>query len=57
MKTLESIPVRVTGPGSQLQESEAERLEFVALPKEMSSYRAPDLPDQQQVKPGHGFPS
>jgi hydrogenase-1 operon protein HyaF len=49
MKPLESIPVRVTGPGSQWQEAESERLEFVALPKEMSSYRAPDLPTPEQV--------
>ena len=49
MKTLESIPVRVTGSGSQFQEPEGERLEFVALPNEMSSYRAPDLPDPERV--------
>ncbi len=50
MKTLESIPVRVTGPGSQFREAEAERLEFVALPKEMSSYSAPNLPEPEQVQ-------
>jgi len=49
MKTLESIPITVIGPGSQPQDSERERLEFVALPKEMSSYRAPDLPAPEQV--------
>lgn len=50
MGNLESIPVRVSGPGSQLQESDAERLEFVALPKEMSRYIAPDLPTPEQVQ-------
>ena len=49
MKTLRSIPVQIIGPGSQPEDSETERLDFVALPKEMNSYRAPDLPEPEQV--------
>jgi hydrogenase-1 operon protein HyaF len=49
MKTLESIAVMVSGPGSQPQEAGIERLEFISLPKEMSSYRAPDMPEAEDV--------
>jgi len=49
MKTLESIAVMVSGPGSQPQEAGIERLEFISLPKEMSSYRAPDVPEAEDV--------
>lgn len=47
---IDSIPVTVTGPGSQpLEESDA-RLEFISLPKEMSRYRAPDIPEPEKVQ-------
>lgn len=49
MKNIESIPVVVTGPGSQPAEAETETLDFVSLPKEMSSYRAPDIPEPEAV--------
>ncbi len=49
MKTIESIPVIVTGPGSQPPEFESEQLDFVSLPKEMSRYRAPDIPEPEDV--------
>ena len=46
---LRDIPVTVTGPGSQPRESDDTHLEFIAMPKEMSSYRAPDIPEPEQV--------
>ncbi len=49
MKTIESIPVIVTGPGSQPPEFETEQLDFVSLPREMSRYRAPDMPEPEDV--------
>jgi hydrogenase-1 operon protein HyaF len=49
MKTIESIPVIVTGPGSQPQETESEPLDFVSLPREMNRYRAPDMPEPEEV--------
>ena len=36
------IPVRVVGPGSQPDE---EPLDFIALPREMTTYRAPQVPE------------
>jgi hydrogenase-1 operon protein HyaF len=50
MKTLEDIAVMVSGPGSQPREAGIEHLEFISLPKEMSSYRAPEMPEAQDVK-------
>ncbi len=50
MKTIESIPVVVTGPGSQPTEfAGGEELDFVSLPKEMSRYCAPDIPEPETV--------
>ncbi len=49
MKTIESIPVIVTGPGSQTQEFESGPLDIVSLPKEMNRYRAPDMPEPEDV--------
>ncbi len=49
MDTLTRIPITVIGPGSQPLEQDTERLEFVSLPKEMSRYSAPDLPEPEQV--------
>jgi hydrogenase-1 operon protein HyaF len=47
---IDSIPLTVTGPGSQpLEESDA-RLEFISLPKEMNSYQAPDIPEPEKVQ-------
>lgn len=47
---IDSIPVTVTGPGSQPDEADGTRLEFIALPQEMGSYRAPDIPEPEQVQ-------
>ena len=49
MKTIGSIPVIVTGPGSQPAERESERLDFVSLPREMNRYRAPNIPEPEDV--------
>jgi hydrogenase-1 operon protein HyaF len=46
---IDSIPVSVTGPGSQPLEEEDARLEFISLPHEMNSYRAPDIPEPEKV--------
>ncbi|MGA7178399.1 MAG: hydrogenase expression/formation C-terminal domain-containing protein [Thiobacillaceae bacterium] len=46
---LHDIPVTFTGPGSQPLENDGARLEFIPMPKEMSSYRAPDIPEPEQV--------
>ena len=48
--TMDSIPVSFTGPGSQPLEEDAAPLDFIALPKEMDSYRAPDMPEPEQVQ-------
>jgi hydrogenase-1 operon protein HyaF len=47
---LRDIPVTVTGPGSQPPESDDTHLEFISMPKEMDSYRAPDIPEPDQVQ-------
>ncbi len=43
------IAVTFTRPGSQPLEADGTHLEFIPMPKEMSSYRAPDLPAPEQV--------
>lgn len=49
MKTDDSIAVTFTGPGSQPPETDSEHLDFIPLPAEMHSYRAPDIPEPEQV--------
>lgn len=49
MKAEDSLTVSFTGPGSQPQETDGAQLEFISLPQEMSSYRAPDVPEPEQV--------
>lgn len=49
MKTFNDIPINVTGPGSQPLDAETGNLDFVALPTEVSRYRAPDLPEPERV--------
>ena len=44
-----SIEVAVTGPGSQPVEDEGPSLEYIQLPKEMDRYRAPDIPEPEEV--------
>ncbi len=43
------FPVTVIGQGSQPLEADGVQLEFIPMPKEMSSYRAPDMPEPAQV--------
>jgi len=50
MKTDDSIAVTFNGPGSQPQEADGSQLEFIPLPTEMSRYRAPDMPEPEQVQ-------
>jgi hydrogenase-1 operon protein HyaF len=47
---IDNLPVSVTGPGSQPDETDDTRLEFISLPQEMDSYRAPDIPEPEQVQ-------
>ncbi len=47
---LDVLPVSVTGPGSQPLEQDGSRLEFIPLPKEMDSYRRPDIPEPEAVQ-------
>jgi len=45
-----SIPVTITGLGSQPPEEDGARLDFISLPTEMSRYRAPDIPEPEQIE-------
>ncbi len=54
MKMHDSIAVTFIGPGSQPPEADGTHLEFIPMPKEMSSYRAPDIPAPEQVLHLHG---
>jgi hydrogenase-1 operon protein HyaF len=54
MNTFAGIPLTVVGPGSQPEEEDGSRLEYISLPKEMGSYRAPDIPEPEQVLHLHG---
>jgi hydrogenase-1 operon protein HyaF len=47
---INNIPIAVTGPGSQPGEEDDTRLEFISLPHEMDSYRAPDIPEPEEVQ-------
>ena len=47
---IDQIPIAVPGPGTQPAEEDGTRLEFIALPQEMSSYHAPDIPEPEQVE-------
>jgi len=48
--TTDSIPVSFTGPGSQPLEEGGAPLDFISLPTDMSRYRAPDIPEPEQVQ-------
>jgi hydrogenase-1 operon protein HyaF len=48
--TVNSTPVTFTGPGSQPLEEDGSRLEFISLPTEMNRYRAPDIPEPEQIQ-------
>ena len=48
--TTNTIAMSFTGPGSQPPEEGSAPLDFISLPKEMSRYRAPDIPDPEKVQ-------
>lgn len=50
MKPLDGIAVTVIGPGSQPPEPQDVQLDFVSLPREMDSYRAPQIPVPEAVQ-------
>lgn len=41
---LKDIPVVTIGPGSQPAEGDGARLEYIAMPRDMSTYQRPDVP-------------
>jgi len=47
---IENIPVRVIGPGSQPADGDGQALSYIAMPNDMSTYRAPALPDAAEVR-------
>jgi hydrogenase-1 operon protein HyaF len=50
MMGLKDIPVIPIGPGSQPEESDGTRLEYIALPKDMSGFVAPLIPEPEEVR-------
>ena len=46
---IEDIPVVGIGPGSQPPEADGQRLEYIDLPKGISTYEAPVLPEPKEV--------
>jgi len=47
---LKDIPVVPLGPGSQPEESDGARLEYISLPKGVNTYRRPDTPEPEEVR-------
>jgi hydrogenase-1 operon protein HyaF len=47
--SISTFPLSAIGRGSQPLDADGERLEFIPLPKEMSSYSAPDIPEPEEV--------
>jgi hydrogenase-1 operon protein HyaF len=47
---LADIPVTLSGPGSQPAEEDQAELGFIPMPREMSSYSAPDIPEPESVQ-------
>lgn len=47
---LGDIPVTLSGPGSQPGEKDEAELGFIPMPREMSSYSAPDIPEPETVQ-------
>ena len=47
---LGDIPVTLSGPGSQPGEEDEAELGFIPMPREMSSYSAPDIPEPETVQ-------
>ncbi len=46
---LKDIPVVTIGPGSQPAEEDGAKLEYIAMPRDMSKYQRPDVPGPQTV--------
>ena len=47
---IRDIPVVATGRGSQPTETDGAELDYIALPKDMNTYRAPAIPEPEAVK-------
>lgn len=47
---LKDIPVVPLGPGSQPEEADGARLEYIDLPKGISTYSRPDTPEADEVR-------
>jgi hydrogenase-1 operon protein HyaF len=47
---LGDIPVVAIGPGSQPEESDGMQLDYIAMPKGMNTFRAPDIPEPGDVE-------
>ena len=47
---LRDIPVVPLGPGSQPEEADGAQLEYIAMPKGISTYSRPDTPEPEEVR-------
>lgn len=47
--SLKDIPVRVIGPGSQPEEEDGQSLQYIDMPGDMWTYRAPAMPEPESV--------
>ena len=47
---IRDIPVVPVGPGSQPEEADGAQLEYIAMPKGMSTYSRPDTPEPEEVR-------
>jgi len=47
---LRDIPVVPLGPGSQPEESDGAQLEYIAMPRGVSTYSRPDTPEPEEVR-------
>lgn len=54
MKTETTFPISLIGRGSQPLVDEDSQLGFIAMPKEMDRYHAPDIPEPEAVSHLHG---
>ena len=46
---LKDIPIVAVGPGSQPSEQDGAQLEYIAMPRDMTTYRRPDAPALQTI--------
>jgi hydrogenase-1 operon protein HyaF len=47
---IQDIPIVATGRGSQPTETDGAELDYIALPKDMNTYRAPAIPEPDEVR-------